>query len=92
VIFPATTIVKVVIVATDVVYQFTTLGVGNVGVTGVAGVMLRIEKIKSSAKHCVQLTVNLSRIVSTLVWEEPTEYSKVRNDGETDTVTCSVDR
>jgi hypothetical protein len=73
VIFPATTIVKVVIVATDVVYQFNTLGVGNVGDTVVAGVMLRIEKIKSSSKHCVQLTVNLSRIVSTLVWEEPTE-------------------
>lgn len=75
VILPTTTIVKVVRVVTDVVYQFRTFGLGNVGVNNVGGLILLIEKIKSSIKHWLQLTVNLFRVVWTLVCEEPTLYA-----------------
>ncbi len=47
---------KIVFSVTYVVYQLITFAEGNVGVTGVVGVILTSEKVKSLAVQIVLLT------------------------------------
>jgi hypothetical protein len=61
VILPSTRIVKVVVVVTKLLNQFTTFAV-KLGTTGVDGVIL-IEKTKSLTLHELLVTVNWSRVV-----------------------------
>ncbi len=51
VILPSTRIVKVVVVVTKLLNQLTTFAVGKLGITGVDGVILLIEKIMSLILH-----------------------------------------
>jgi hypothetical protein len=72
VILPSTRIVKVVVVVTKLLNQFTTFGYGKLGATVVGGVILLIEKVKSLILHELLETVNWSRAVYTFDRVEPT--------------------